>query len=253
MFYQNPDAAFRITGVFYVERAAKTSVLSTGRKHTAIAYRLQGKGKFSYGDTAITALPGSVTYIPAGLDYRRSSTPESMIVIHLQGFGQLGQQLQVINHMEQIEPFFRKLLSAWETVDTNGYARSMKLLYSIFEFLQQQNEQHGEMIPAAIDPGVRLLYARYKDPKLRMEELARACFVSQVYFRNLFHRHFGKSPQQVLLELRFRYACELLTSGYYTQKEAAQLAGFSDVKYFRTAFKKHLGCTPSAYIKQERR
>ena len=43
------------------------------------------------------------------------------------------------------------------------------------------------------------------------------------------------------------HAPQLLRSGYYTVEQVAKQSGFSDVKYFRTAFTKHFGCTPTQY------
>ena len=252
MFFQNPDSAFRIMGVFRVKRGNEKPVFNAGRKLTTIAYRLQGEGQFQYCGTAVTAAAGSVTYIPAGLDFWRRSTPEELIVVHLQGFGTIGDQIEVVNQMEQIAPLFQNLLSVWDTKAPLAYNRSMQLLYRILEFLQNAFGQSVDPAPAIIEPGMQLLCARYKSPDLRISQLADACFISEVYFRKLFCQHFGKSPQQALIEMRFRYACDLLSSGYYTQKEAAQLAGFSDVKYFRTAFKKHFALTPAAYINKAR-
>ena len=111
--------------------------------------------------------------------------------------------------------------------------------------------KQSSSVPAVIKPGVELLQKRYTDSSLRISNLADACFISEVYFRNIFQKQFGESPQKALRALRFSYVCELLCSGYYAQEEAARLAGFSDVKYFRTAFKKYYGITPSDYIKKQ--
>ena len=43
------------------------------------------------------------------------------------------------------------------------------------------------------------------------------------------------------------YAKRLLASDYYRVYEVADMAGFSDVKYFSTVFKKETGSTPSEY------
>jgi AraC-like DNA-binding protein len=97
---------------------------------------------------------------------------------------------------------------------------------------------------------VTYLQAHYRDPELNVAQLASLCHVSEVYFRRVYRECFGTSPWQRILELRFSYACTLLQSGYYTVKEIANLAGFSDVKYFRTAFGKRFGCTPTEYASQ---
>ena len=96
------------------------------------------------------------------------------------------------------------------------------------------------------------LNAHYRDAELNVAYLASLCHVSEVYFRRVYHECFGTSPWQSILELRFSYACELLQSGYYTVKEIAVRSGFPDVKYFRTAFGKRYGCTPTAYAARER-
>ena len=249
MFYANPNCAFRITGVFLVDRPGEKNNFCSMRNHTAITYRISGKSRYDFNGKSLTASAGSVTYLPAYVDYTRNSTRETLFIIHLQGFENIGNSIELVENVQGVEPFFRKLLSTWETKDPGSYNRSVQILYSIFEFLQTINEKQLPSVPAVIKPGVELLQKRYKDSSLRIADLAKACFVSEVYFRNIYDRHFGESPQKTLVGLRFRYACELLSSGYYTQKEAAQLAGFADVKYFRTAFKKNFGMTPGEYSK----
>ena len=175
--------------------------------------------------------------------------PEELIVVHLQAFGELGRDVEAIKSAAYVEPLFRKLLATWESKDTAAYNRSVSVLYSIFEALQDANERTSAAPPASIRAGVALLQERYRDPGLRIGDLAKACFVSEVYFRNVFRQHFGKSPKKMLDELRFRHACDLLTSEYYTQAEVARRSGFEDVKFFRTAFKKHMGITPGEYKK----
>ena len=248
MFYDDPACAFRLTGVYYVNRCSIDHSAEQGRQHTAIGYRIKGNSCFLFGKKALSVAAGSVIYIPANLDYIRSSEPEELIIVHLQGFGAIGNEIEAVPGMEKAGPLFRKLLHTWEEKDPGAYNRSMQILYSIFQLLQQAGDRQQLSVPAMLQPGVALLQKRYKDPALRIEDLAEACFISQVYFRKLFQQHFGKSPQKALMELRFDYVCQLLSSGYYTQKEAAQLAGFSDVKYFRTTFKKYFGITPSAYM-----
>lgn len=250
MFFEDPNRVFRIIGVFYVERSACKKVIETNRNHISIAYRIKGESQLITSEGSQLASGGSVTYIPAHTDYVRKSTEETLLIIHLQGFHNMGSGIEIVENAEAVEPLFRKLLSVWETKDSKMYNRSIQLLYSIFEALQNIAYTRPTAVSDVIAPGVKLLHTRYSDPSLRIADLADACFISDVYFRNIYHRFFGESPQQTLAALRFSHVCELLCSGYYSQKEAAQLVGFSDVKYFRTAFKKHFGLTPGEYIKK---
>jgi AraC-like DNA-binding protein len=127
----------------------------------------------------------------------------------------------------------------------------MALMYQIFGQLQQLQSQDTPTVPASIEPGIEMLHRSFRDPHLTVASLAKACFVSEVYFRRVYRACMGESPLQTILELRFRYARNLLRSGYYTPKQAAELSGFSDVKYFRVAFKKRYNETPSEYISRK--
>lgn len=248
MFFGNPNAAFKIIGVFQVDRSGIENHTVAKRTHTSLAYRITGESQLTVNGNTRNASAGSITYIPANLEFLRTSTAETLIVIHLQGFGNIDDMIEILENSPEAEPLFRKLLSAWEIKDSTSYNRSMQILYELFAFLQGANTGQLSSVPDIIRPGVAFLQTHYKDASLRIANLADACHVSEVYFRTVFRRVFHKTPQQALLSLRLHYVSELLCSGYYTQKEAAQLAGFSDVKYFRTAFKKHFGITPGAYI-----
>ena len=250
MFFENSECAFKIIGVFHIERSQKQRRYSANRRHTAIAYRIKGESQFHYGETVLNVPKGSIVYIPANIDYERISSPEELIVLHFESFGKIGHDMEIVNHAENLEPLFRKLLHVWESQAPDAYNRSVQLLYHIFEWLQNNSEKQIPTSLAVIQPGIELLQTRYRDPNLRIADLADACFISEVYFRKLFLQHKGQSPQKALTELRFRYACELMTLCYYTQKEVALLSGFSDVKYFRTAFKRRYGITPSEYIQK---
>ena len=249
MFYSNADCAFRILNVYHVKREEARSVTVTSKKKTSLVYRIGGECSFSCADAKLSTAPTDVAFLPIDAAYQRTSTPEELIVVHLQCFGELDKNVEVVKNAAYVEPLFRKLLATWEDKDTAAYNRAVSVLYSIFEALQAANEHTATAPPASIRAGVALLQARYRDPGLRIGDLAKACFVSEVYFRNVFHRHFGKSPKKMLDELRFHHACDLLTSEYYTQAEVARLSGFEDVKFFRTAFKKHMGITPGEYKK----
>ena len=88
----------------------------------------------------------------------------------------------------------------------------------------------------------------YKNPNLTLSEIAEKSFISEVYFRKLFKKEFGISPQKHIINLRIQYAVGLISSGYYSLKEIAQLSGYNDYKYFSVEFKKIKGVSPSEYL-----
>ena len=166
------------------------------------------------------------------------------MIVHLEALGDTPEDFQLYPNTGDLTPLFRKLYNDWEV---GLYNRCMATLYEIFDRLSPPEAT----LPAAIAPGVALLRKEFRNPALTVTDAAKTCFVSEVYFRRVYRQHFGTSPLQDVLRWRFDNAIRLLRSGYYTTEEAARLSGFSDVKYFRTAFTKRYGCSPRRWLKTE--
>lgn len=251
MFYENPACAFELLDVFLYDRAPR-DVFESGRSHTAISYRLVGNSVFYTNEGTLTAGSGCIAYIPPRFDYRhKNENSEKVIILHLRSLGTVEKGIEVIDSALELEPLFRRLLATWEEGASTAYNRCMVLLYRIFEELQRKSEKKQPGIPPTIEKGVKLLRKNFRNSGLTIAELADSCYISEVYFRRVYDAHFRESPLQTILNLRFQYACRLLRSGYYSQKQVAELSGFSDVKYFRTAFKKRYGMTLKEYIANE--
>lgn len=56
------------------------------------------------------------------------------------------------------------------------------------------------------------------------------------------------SPQDFVIHTKLKHAKKLLITGKYSVKEVAYQSGFSNPKYFSTAFKKFYGKTPSGFV-----
>ena len=251
MYYSDSTLSFRIRDVFFVERK-RGEASEAIRKQTSLSYRVEGDSVFDSGDKVFAAGNGAVTFLPAGIPCRRvTKKTEKIIVIHLTSESEGKPELDVRGDAKDVEPLFRQIYETWETGDILSYNRCMGLLYQIFEALQRNEEEHFPSVPPVIKAGVREMTRRFREPGLSVAELAKVSFVSEVYFRRVFRAHFGISPLEKILELRFLHACRLLGSGYHTVASAAFLSGFSDAKYFRTAFKKRFGVTPSAWVKEK--
>ena len=243
MFYQNP---YQVLGVYHVHRSPG-HVTAANRSHTALAFLLSGESTYQYNHKTMAARAGDLVYVPAGLDYHQQFTNEELIIIHLHGFTPPESDICIEHNLLELTPLFQNLCHQWESGAVAYHNRCTALLYTIFEHLEKLRSTVTP-IPSVLEPGIILLQQNFRDPSLTIPQLAQQCHISEVYFRRLYLKHFGKTPHQALLELRFDYACSLLRSGYYETKQIAELAGFSDVKYFRTAFKKHFCMTPTQYL-----
>ncbi|MFA5676681.1 MAG: AraC family transcriptional regulator [Christensenellales bacterium] len=78
---------------------------------------------------------------------------------------------------------------------------------------------------------------------------ARELPLCEDYFRRLFKRETGKSPQQYLQDIRISYAMQLLKNSSLPLKNVCLMSGYADPYYFSRIFKKHTGTSPDNWRK----
>lgn len=59
----------------------------------------------------------------------------------------------------------------------------------------------------------------------------------------------GKSANDLIYKVKFKYACQLLLEGCHNVSEVSYMTGFNTPSYFSTCFKKYVGCLPTEYGK----
>jgi AraC-like DNA-binding protein len=85
------------------------------------------------------------------------------------------------------------------------------------------------------------------------EELAARLGISGEQLRRLCQQQLGQSPMKYLALLRMRRAMALLSSDSYSVEQVAWRIGYNNAFAFSTAFKRHVGVSPSTYREQIRR
>jgi AraC-like DNA-binding protein len=78
--------------------------------------------------------------------------------------------------------------------------------------------------------------------------VAQNCSLSTFHFFRSFRQAFGISPYQYMMQLRLKYALELMQDENYSFTDIASLCGFPDLFTFSKAFKREYGMSPSRYI-----
>lgn len=76
------------------------------------------------------------------------------------------------------------------------------------------------------------------------------CNYSQPHIVRSFQKYFQMSPTEYVNSKRMNYACELLLSQQYSVSEICYTAGFNNLSYFYTVFKKMYQCTPNEFLKK---
>lgn len=102
------------------------------------------------------------------------------------------------------------------------------------------------------DPRVRavvaIIHDRFREP-LTVDEIAVAAGTSRYHLSRLVKAATGKSPYELLLDVRLAEAARLLRTRAIPVTNAALDAGFTDLSRFTVQFKRVFGVTPSAYAR----
>jgi len=80
---------------------------------------------------------------------------------------------------------------------------------------------------------------------IRVEDLARLCFLSPGYFYQTFRDHTGKTPMAHVMDRRMMKARSLLSHTDLPLSNIAGRVGFRDQGSFSRACRRHFGDTPS--------
>lgn len=250
MFYHSDQNCFFIRDIFRVSRK-KGLISYTGRDFSGLAFRFSGSSVFRYADKSVSARAGSITYIPAGLDFEIESEAEEVIILHLHCYGEEAADIITLSmkNPDIFSDLFFSMYETWQQRKPGYQNKCTAMLYTLFEKMEQAEHASENPKSALIQPGVLYMNMHYTNPTLTLADTAEKCNISDVYFRKIFKEIYGISPAKALIHMRIDHAVRLLESGYYRVSEVAQMSGFADVKYFSTAFKKETGKTPSDYVK----
>lgn len=98
-----------------------------------------------------------------------------------------------------------------------------------------------------LDRAEQYLARHYADPALQLRTMATAISASPYHIAHLFQRDRQTTFLRQVTALRLRAARVLLAETQLPVEEVAARAGYQTATRFRTVFKRHLGCSPTAY------
>lgn len=122
---------------------------------------------------------------------------------------------------------------------------------------QRKNDEAKQMLSAediqTDEPGERMFLERFKkaakshigDANLRMDDLGSELSLSKVQMYRKVKALTGKTPAEVLREMRMQKAYSLLKQTDKTISEVAAEVGFAIPSYFSACFKKQFGINPT--------
>ena len=223
------------------------SVSVASRPYHALAFRISGSAMFSHDSFNEATNPGDVFYMPANYSYKATYQEKNeIIVIHFESDLVSKMENFELNNTHVISMLFHRLHDIWNKKEDGYYYSALSVMCEILEKMsvQQSHSLQNETMKAFED-AVEYMEKNFTSNECSVKEMVAKAHMSNTYFRKLFFSKFSMTPNKYLTSKRLIYAENLLSTGKYSVKEAAEMSGFDDVKYFSRVVKKEYGVPPS--------
>jgi len=140
-----------------------------------------------------------------------------------------------------------------------GYKESVRHLSAVFLIMLNRiitecfMSEYGKVnYRHKIYPTIAYIEENYMN-RIKTQELAEMCFMSETNFRRTFKSILGVSPQNYLSRVRMKKACEMMLNTDKSITEIAMDAGFGDSISLDRHFKRMFGVTPYKWRKLSRK
>ena len=247
MLFEKYDFAASVSDVLSMSEKKRVVVPTAERSFCALSYRHRADTYFETANGIVEAGSHSVALFPAGVEYVRVASDESMVVIHFRPTIALGNEIRVFypENFLEYDKYFDKILKVWQRKETAYKLKCNEYFMRLVHMIcceQDNSENCSAAVTAA-----RIIEKNLADAQFSVGSIAEKLDMSGAYLRRKFHEEFAMSPCEYLTEKRIEKAITLLETNYFSIKEVAKRCGFENEKYFSTVFKKRCGISPSKF------
>ncbi len=121
----------------------------------------------------------------------------------------------------------------------------LSLLFEIARITKDEDEPDVQLHTGVgqIQNALKYVENHYAE-QIRIEQLARACHISETHFRRLFSEYIDMTPIEYVNMIRVLRACDFMRNSNDSMSTVALNCGFSTVSTFDRNFKQIIGVTP---------
>ncbi len=208
------------------------------------------------GDFAVG--PADILLLPPGVPYEYGAGPEgwSLLWFHIRGMHHLSKATAIVPvtrpaamKQETVAAVNGILL---ETLRTDGQAPRLMRLFAeqVALYLSREvsfsESPHDRRMRALLEDLMRLLQSTMQR-NWRVRDMADQLHLSVPQFHRVCLRYAGRTPLNILRDLRMQRAEEMLLHYDYPLSAIAEIVGYEGPYAFSNAFKRHKGLSPSEF------
>lgn len=219
------------------------------RMHTLV-FHVHSQMQYVLENETLQAEDTAVVYLPAQTPCKLRGDDKDLIFrVEFECLEDLPYHPVLIRpqNAEKMRRLWEELYEVWRRTSPEREYRSLAVFYRILAQLEREMMPLSDNASLAIRTAMQYIDAYFTLPKLTVAAVAQATDVSESYLYQLFREAGHPSPKEYILNCRIRHACALLETGRYKVYEVAEKSGFSDAKYFMTAFRRLMGVSARQY------
>lgn len=212
---------------------------------------LEGQGINRIGKQDCPFSKGTAFLIPPGLSHRETGTKgyrDIFIQIRDLNWGRTHEASLFHDSQGRLLTLSQYLFEEFHG-NSSGRRRLINAFWeAIYQILQETDER--KELPAAVDWAICLILQNVTNTDFQLSlELEKTGFCGD-YFRRLFQKSMGMTPNAYLRNLRLSYAKKLIENTGAVPlriREIAWASGFADPHYFSRVFHQETGLSPREY------
>ena len=231
---------------------------------TELFFCVDGRGQFSVRDDTFTITGNTFIIINPAVIHAESSSPEAPLEYMVMGISNIsflfsnlscGYYMGDFSQMRYLLlPLLAALVSELKN-KPNGYRQICSnildlLLSYISRFSDLCHASDSSSAPKATDHNIHWIRQYIDDnftKEVNLDMLADKIGLNKYSIIRNFHRIYGVTPINYMLDKRFEQAKFLLSTTENTVRQIAEALGFSSASYFTQCFQKREGISPTQY------
>lgn len=240
MLYHGDNPVLKIEAVEHMQWGDGTYRVAP-RNYSALAFRIRGTARIESQGGTYPVGTNDILYLPQDLGYTATYTDTEMIVVHfLTRRSDKRIEVYPMEDSGRVYKLFLRAYALWQNKEPGYPVYAMSLLYEILGTILET--QTITSLPPHFLKAMSYINANYRT-NITMQSICANSGIGATVFRQLFKKHYHKTPVAYITELRLEYARSRIAGGIPIEQAASE-SGFNDSKYFARVVKRHFGCTP---------